>query len=167
MITRHHASGGVESLALYSEDEAYRFQLTRIWGQGPRVLFIMLNPSTATERVNDPTVERCEQRARGWGYHGFSVANIFAYRATLPADLKRAAEPVGAGNDAILASLAREAGAVLCAWGHHGSYQGRGLAVESALRGMGMALSHLGLTKGGQPRHPLYLGYAQQPERWV
>ena len=166
MITRRHASDGVESLALYSDDEVYRFQLTRVWGDGAGVLFIMLNPSTATELANDPTVERCEQRARRWGYQGFSVANIFAYRATLPVDLKRAADPVGVGNDAILASLAQEAGAVLCAWGHHGAYLGRGLATERALRGTGLALSHLGLTKGGHPRHPLYLGYAQQPERW-
>jgi len=163
---RRHASGGVESLALYSDDEAYRFQLTRRWGDSVGVLFIMLNPSTATERTNDPTVERCEQRARRWGFQGFTVANIFAFRATLPADLKRAADPVGVGNDAILASLAREAGAVLCAWGHHGSYLDRGLVTERAFRAEGLALSHLGLTKGGHPRHPLYLGYAQQPERW-
>jgi hypothetical protein len=167
MITRRHEVAGCESLAVYSEDEAYRFALTRRWGAGQGLLFIMLNPSTATELANDPTVERCEQRARAWGYPGFSVANIFAFRATRPADLKRSAEPVGAGNDAVLADLARRAGQVICAWGLHGAHQGRGAAVEERLRDEGVALWHLGLTKGGHPRHPLYLGYDRQAEPWA
>ena len=167
MIIRHHQKGDASSEAVYSDCERYRYSLTRVWRcEGTRVLFVMLNPSTATEVQNDPTVERCERRARALGFGGFAVANIFAFRATRPADLKRAADPVGMGNDALLASLAREAGAVLCAWGHHGSYLGHGPATERALRGAGLALSHLGLTKGGHPRHPLYLGYEQQPERW-
>ena len=166
MITRRHVSGGVESVAQYSDDEAHRFELTRRWGAGPGLLFIMLNPSTATELANDPTVERCEQRARRWGYPAFIVANVFAFRATRPADLKRAADAVGPGNDAVLSTLARQAGQAICAWGLHGAHLGRGAGVEAMLRREGLALWHLGLTKGGHPRHPLYLSYDRQPEPW-
>ena len=166
MITRRHVLEGCESLAVYSGDEAHRFELTRRWGDGAGVLFIMLNPSKATEAANDPTVERCEQRARRWGYPAFTVANVFAFRATLPADLKRSADPVGAGNDLVLTALARQAGRVICAWGVHGAHQGRGAAVEALLRGEGPGLWHLGLTKDGHPRHPLYLGYDRQTEPW-
>lgn len=166
MITRRHVQGGVESLAVYSNDEAHRFELTRRWGEGAGLLFIMLNPSRATELANDPTVERCEQRARRWGFPAFSVGNIFAFRATFPADLKRAADPVGVANDAVLTGLARQGGQVICAWGVHGAHLGRGAAVETRLRGEGLALWHLGLTKGGHPRHPLYLAYDRQPEPW-
>jgi hypothetical protein len=167
MITRRHVSPGCESHAVYSADEAHRYELTRRWGDGAGVLFIMLNPSTATELANDPTVGRCEARARHWGYPAFSVANVFAFRATLPADLKRAPDPVGAENDAVLTRLARQAGQVVCAWGVHGAYQGRGPAVEAMLRRENLALWHLGLTKEGHPRHPLYLGYARQAEPWL
>lgn len=68
-------------------------------GAGGSLLYILLNPSTATEEHNDPTVERCERRARALGYGGFAVTNLFAFRATRPEDLKRAGAPVGPGND--------------------------------------------------------------------
>jgi hypothetical protein len=131
-----------------------------------RVCFIMLNPSTATEMQNDPTVERCERRARALGFDGFAVANIFAYRATDPKVMRAVVDPVGPGNDVAILEWADWAGAVICAWGTHGLYLGRGQAVEAALRGAGRPLQHLGLTQGGQPRHPLYVGYDRQPQTW-
>jgi hypothetical protein len=99
MITRAFTKGDAESEAVYSDCENYRFLLTRTWGDGPRALFIMLNPSTATEFQNDPTVERCERRARALGYGAFRVTNIFAWRATDPRDMRAAPDPVGAEND--------------------------------------------------------------------
>ena len=79
MITRTHTKGDAPSTAVYSDCERYRYSLTRIWNPaGPKVLFVMLNPSTATEVQNDPTVERCERRARALGFGGFRVTNIFA-----------------------------------------------------------------------------------------
>ena len=85
MITRTHLKGDADSVAVYSPCERYRYLLTRVWdGAGPRALFVMLNPSTATEFQNDPTVERCERRARALGFGAFRVANIFAFRATDP-----------------------------------------------------------------------------------
>ncbi|MCU9847908.1 DUF1643 domain-containing protein [Defluviimonas sp. WL0024] len=166
MITRRHEDGETRSAALYSDCGAYRYLLRRDWGKGGRLLFVLLNPSTATEERNDPTVERCERRARAMGFGGFTVANIFGYRATDPRELKRAAAPVGPHNDAALLAAASEAALVLCGWGVHGTHLGRGLEVAAALRAADVPLWHLGLTRGGHPRHPLYVGYARHPEPW-
>ena len=167
MITRDFLKGDARSTAVYSECERYRYLLTRVWNDdAPRALFVMLNPSTATEVQNDPTVERCERRARALGFDGFAVANIFGFRATDPRVMRAAADPVGPGNDAAILELAGWAGRVICAWGTHGVHLGRGRAVEAALRGAGHRLQHLGLTQGGQPKHPLYVGYGRQPQDW-
>lgn len=166
MITRGHAAAGTRSEALYSDCESYRYLLSRDWGEGGRLLYVLLNPSTATEERNDPTIERCERRARAAGFGGFAVANIFAFRATDPSDLKRAADPVGAENDGVLAEAVADAAMILCGWGAHGGHRGRGEAVARQLRARGHMLWHLGLTKAGHPRHPLYIGYARAPELW-
>lgn len=166
MITRQFTKADAQSEAVYSDCERYRFLLTRTWGSGPRALFIMLNPSTATEIQNDPTVERCERRARALGYGAFRVTNIFAYRATDPKAMRAVDDPVGPENDqAILGSLAW-ADTVICAWGNHGLHRGRGAEVEANLRAAGARLHHLGLTNQGQPVHPLYISYDRQPQPW-
>jgi hypothetical protein len=167
MITRHHLKGDAASSAVYSDCERYRYLLTRVWQPaGPRALFVLLNPSTATEAQNDPTVERCERRARALGFGGFRVTNIFAFRATDPRLMRAAADPVGPGNDAAIIDSLDWADTIICAWGAHGAHLGRGAAVEAMLRGSGRGLHHLGLTRAGAPRHPLYIGYARQPEPW-
>ncbi|MFZ9685799.1 MAG: DUF1643 domain-containing protein [Gemmobacter sp.] len=167
MIERTHRKGDADSRALYSPCMAYRFALERIWSGGPRLLFVALNPSTATEVENDPTVERCERRARAMGYGGFGVANIFALRATDPRAMRAHPEPVGAGNDAAILRAAGGADRIIACWGAHGAHLGRGAAVAAMLRGAGHALWHLGLTQAGDPRHPLYLPYARAPEPWA
>ncbi len=167
MITKAHQKGDAASVAVYSDCEAYRYDLTRIWdASGPKALFVMLNPSTATEYQNDPTVERCERRARTLGYGAFRVANIFAYRATDPKVMRAIADPVGPANDEAIANGAVWADRIICAWGSHGAHLTRGAAVETLLRGIAKPLWHLGLTQAGQPKHPLYIGYDRQPELW-
>lgn len=168
MIRRDHVTDAAASWALYSPCETYRYALTRTWDEGGRRLtFVMLNPSTASEVKNDPTVERCERRARTLGYGAFRVTNIFAYRATDPRDLKAAAEPVGAGNDTALREGVDWADTVIAAWGAHGAHLGRGMEVRDLLRDTEAELFHLGLTMGGHPRHPLYVSYAQRPQVWA
>lgn len=167
MIIRSHTKGDAPSTAVYSPCEAYRYALTRVWNpQGRRVTFVMLNPSTATEVQNDPTVERCERRARALGYGAFRVCNIFAFRATDPKVMRAQADPVGPANDAAILEGADWAEAVVCAWGTHGAHLDRGRAVEFLLRAAGCPLFHLGLSQAGHPRHPLYIGYDRQPEPW-
>ena len=168
MITRHHLKGDAESVAIYSPCERYRYRLTRVWDRaGPNALFVMLNPSTATEVQNDPTVERCERRARALGYGAFCVVNIFAFRATDPQVMRAQTDPVGPENDAMIVGSARDwADRIICAWGTHGAYLGRGPQVEGLLRETRKPLFHLGLSKAGHPKHPLYIGYDRQPEIW-
>ena len=167
MITREFLKGDAVSTAVYSECERYRYLLTRVWApEAPRALFVMLNPSTATEVQNDPTVERCERRARTLGFGAFRVTNIFAWRDTDPRRMRAAADPVGPGNDAAIRDSAAWADRIIAAWGTHGEHLGRGPAVAALLRATGRAVHHLGLTQAGHPRHPLYIGYAQQPRLW-
>ncbi len=167
MIRRDFQKGDAASWAVYSDCERYRYELTRIWEPaGGRALFVMLNPSTATEVQNDPTVERCERRARALGFGAFRVTNIFAWRATDPRDMRAAADPVGPENDAAILAGADWADRIICAWGAHGEHLGRGPQVEALLRATGHPLFHLGLTRAGHPKHPLYISYARQPEPW-
>ncbi|PWE29403.1 hypothetical protein DDZ14_17250 [Maritimibacter sp. 55A14] len=167
MITRTHLKGDAASTAVYSDCERYRYALTRVWdGAGRRALFVMLNPSTATEVQNDPTVERCERRARTLGFGAFRVCNIFGWRATDPRAMRATANPVGPQNDAAILEGCGWADSIVCAWGTHGAHLDRGPEVERLMRGTGRALHHLGLSKAGHPKHPLYIGYAVQPEPW-
>lgn len=167
MIIRHYRKGDAESTAVYSDCERYRYLLTRVWEDaGPKALFVMLNPSTATEVQNDPTVERCERRARTLGFGAFRVTNIFAFRATDPRVMRAEPDPVGEANDAAIAESAYWADRIICAWGTHGDHLDRGRMVEALLRATGRPLWHLGLTQGGAPKHPLYIGYDRQPEPW-
>jgi hypothetical protein len=127
----------------------------------------MLNPSTATETQNDPTVERCERRARALGFGSFHVANIFAYRATDPKNMRAQTDPVGPANDAAILAATGQAQQIICAWGSHGAHLSRGTQVETLLRRTGLPLFHLGLTLAGMPKHPLYIGYQVQPLAWA
>ncbi|MFN4170120.1 MAG: DUF1643 domain-containing protein [Pseudorhodobacter sp.] len=166
-MIRRHESGGTVSEADFSGCGRYRYALTRLWQpDAPRLLWIMLNPSTASELRNDPTVARCESRARGMGFGAFRVVNLFAFRATDPRELRRAAAPKGPRNDTTIAAGAVWADVVLCAWGGHGIWQGRGDEAEATLRRAGHALWHLGLTATGHPRHPLYLPSNTLPQVW-
>lgn len=167
LIIRRHIDARATSEATYSHCEAYRYTLTRVWDDtAPRCLFIMLNPSTATEIANDPTIERCERRARALGYGAMRIVNIFAFRATDPSDLKRADDPVGTDNLQALADGATWADDVLCAWGAHGAHLNQGRATARGLAATCTKLRTLGLTKDGHPRHPLYVSYARAPTQW-
>ncbi len=173
MITKHFTKGDAVSEAIYSDCEQYRYSLTRIWdATGSRALFVMLNPSTATEVQNDPTVERCERRARALGFGGFRVTNIFAWRDTDPQKMRAALDPVGPMNDETIRLSALDwvrgnDDQIICAWGAHGDHLKRGFIVKELLRKCGKPLYSLGLTKSGHPKHPLYIGYSIQPEPWV
>lgn len=164
MIERFARRGKIESRALYSACETYRYGLERRWEDGGMLLYVMLNPSTATEERNDPTIERCQRRAVALGFGAMRIANLFAFRATRPEVLKRASDPVGPQNDALLQDWSGEAALTLAAWGVHGAFQGRAGAVAPMLTG---DVRHLGLTQAGHPRHPLYVPYAQDPLPWT
>jgi hypothetical protein len=140
--------------AVFSPDRVYRYTLTRTWDSGPTVAFIGLNPSTADETVDDPTIRRCIGFAKRWGYGTLVMLNLFAFRATDPRVMRAAGDPIGPENNAYIQAVAAEAGDVVAAWGVHGSYLGRDRAVRDLLF---WRPSALGLTKDGHPRHPLYV----------
>jgi hypothetical protein len=95
--------------------------------------------------------------ARAWGYGGIRVVNLFAFRATRPQQLQEAADPVGSANDGFILRAAKGADRVVAAWGCHGVYRGRDREVMALLDRIGAPAACLGTTKGGSPRHPLYL----------
>lgn len=131
---------------------------------GGLCVFVCLNPSTATESVDDPTVRRCIAYATAWGYTTLQVLNLFAWRATDPAELYRAADPVGPANDGWLTRVGQAADMLVCAWGVHGHYLERGQQVLELLRELGTEPQALHLTADGSPGHPLYLNGNLKPK---
>lgn len=124
-------------------------------GRDSYVQFIGLNPSTADEVQDDPTIRRCIAFAKAWGFGAYCMTNIFAWRDTLPQNMKRASEPIGADNDKHLVEIAKRAGLVVAAWGNHGEYLNRGTFVRGLLSGIA-ELKCFRITSNGQPEHPLY-----------
>jgi hypothetical protein len=168
MQIRTHQTDQMVSEATYSDCGAYRYRLKRRWSDaGGLVNFVMLNPSKADEIRNDPTVERCERRARRLGFAAFCVTNIFAWRDTDPHAMRRAPCPMGPENDAVLLREAQDADQVIVAWGAHGVHLNRGPEVAKMFRTAGISMHHLGLSKHGHPRHPLYLPYDRPPILWA
>ncbi len=160
-FTKVHATG-----AEFSPERAYRYRLWREWGgTGALVCWVMLNPSTADETIEDPTIRRCIGFARAWRCRGIEAVNLFALRSTDPKALYDHADPVGPENDDAIALAAARADIVIAAWGVHGTFLGRGDAVVGMLARRGIALSCLGTTKDGHPRHPLYVAAATERVR--
>jgi hypothetical protein len=149
--------------AIFSEDRKYRYTLYRDWpmadgeerqGCGHAracVMFIGLNPSTADEVNDDPTIRRCRGFAKSWGYGAMFMLNLFAFRATDPLEMMKAVDPVGQDNDHWLVEHARSATIVVAAWGRRGEYQQRDKAVLKLIG----KIHQIG--KAEYPRHPLYL----------
>jgi hypothetical protein len=125
-------------------------------------MFIGLNPSIADENIDDPTLIRCMRFSDAWGYGGVVMANLFAFRATLPTDMKQAKNPIGRGNNQWLQKLAAESGIVIAAWGNDGRYLARSQQVRELLP----KLHYLRLNKSGEPAHPLYLPASLTPIVW-
>lgn len=143
--------------AVLSPDSKYRYRLDRRWSPGPTVAWIMLNPSTADGTSDEPTLTRITRFSKGWGFGALTVVNLYAWRATDPAELWTAADPVGPANDwhILQAVTGRE---VVVAWGAHARAERVAEVLKVLAEATGAGRPHaLALTKTGQPRHPLYL----------
>jgi len=145
--------------AVISDCGRYRYLLSRWWGPRPRILFVMLNPSTANALKDDNTIKRCIQFAMDWGYDGFDVVNLYALRSKNPKALLVEAEPVGPENDAFIRDAVRRCPVVVCAWSSHKAVKARREPVLRILRDAGVKPMCLKLAKKGkgEPWHPLYL----------
>ena len=144
----------INKTANFSSCRKYRYSLSRIWDKQKKfVLFIGLNPSTADEEMDDPTIRRCSGYAQKWGYGGFMMVNLFAYRTTLPSNLKKVKYPVGSENDKYIVKLSKKADITVAAWGDNGNLYSRDKQILSLVPN----LMCLKINKSGQPAHPLYL----------
>ncbi len=129
----------------------------------------MLNPSTADEAADDPTIRRVIGFSRAWGFGRLVVVNLFALRATRPHGLSDSPAPVGPGNDDAISEAMSAADLLLVAWGNHGVISNPGTGVRrdqevlDALAGASKAIKCLGTTNEGQPRHPLGLPALSAP----
>lgn len=161
--------------AVFSACGDYRYLLTRRLSDphcnddspnehGKLATFIMLNPSTADATRNDPTIRKCIGFARRWQCDTLQVLNLFAVRATLPHDMKRATDPVGPENlhwfAHALTPSTTTTHLIICAWGVHGAHRGQDRAILRWLNEQDIVPLALGLTQGGHPRHPLYVPYS-------
>ena len=156
----------IHSEATFSDCMNYRYQLLRVWDESlPKIMWLMLNPSTADETKNDPTLQRCENRSRDYGFGGFYVCNIFAYRATDPRDMKAQGNPIGFDNLTYILSTAAQSQKIVCGWGSHGTHKQQGFRVMASVRQC-HDLYALRLTAKGEPSHPLYLPYDSKPFLW-
>jgi len=143
--------------AQFSDDGIYRFRLWRKWSSKPRACFCMLNPSTGNETVLDPTLQRCIGFARKWGCGGIDVVNLFAIVSPDPSILRTHPDPVGPGNDEHILDVGIQAKLVVFGWGAFPMAAARAREVASLLAASGVTPWCLGVTKAGQPRHPLYV----------
>lgn len=167
-VLRHGPTSHGYATASFDSTEVYRYRLVRAWDSSlPRLAFCMLNPSTADERILDPTVRRCWGYAKSWGAGSLEVVNAYALRSTDPRALKATADPVGRpGNDEAILSAAKAADLMIVAWGAHATHLGREAEVLALLRGEGIPVACLRMTKAGHPGHPLYMPADLQPQ-WL
>lgn len=156
---------------LFSPCRRYRYTLWREWtlplhlsDPSRYAVFIGLNPSTADETNNDPTIRRCIDFANRWGYGALCVVNLFAWRDTKPTNMKKADDPVGPLNDFHLFQVVRDSGITVAAWGTHGTHLGRAAKVRSLFREAGFPIHRLRLNDDGSPEHPLYIPAETEPE---
>lgn len=153
----------ITSSARFNSTRTHRYSLWRIWNENIKPLVVIgLNPSTADEYENDPTVSKCIVWAREWGFGGLIMLNIFAYRATDPKEMKRHPEPVGEDNNKHILKHCERAGLILCAWGNDGAFRDRAKEVLALLESFDLYC--MGTNQDGSPKHPLYLKYKTKRE---
>lgn len=155
-----------EREAVLSPCGRYRYLLTRRWSDGPPLVFVMLNPSTADALVDDPTIRRCRDFARREGFAGLTVVNLFALRSPHPRDLLPSVDPVGGNVDALI-NVIPWAERVVVGWGK-APITRLPIGVEQIdlVRSLRPDLYCLKLNGDGSPQHPLYIPKTQPLIRW-
>jgi hypothetical protein len=155
----------------------YRWTLTRDWGQGKRICWVMLNPSDADHRIDDPTIRRVIHFTRSWGYTGLTVVNLYPYRSPNPKrceawatdpKLATAVKVALTRNVSIISHHCKLATMIVAAWGNN---PWDVVWLESIVDSIGQEIYCLGTTAGGAPKHPMARGKHriaddQQPVLW-
>lgn len=165
--------GDGECGAVFSPCRLWRYTLWRRWnplltGDEERLIaYIGLNPSTADERQNDPTITRLIGFAQRWQYDGMVMLNAFAWRETDRLKMLKVPEPVGEQNDEAIVTIAKHVDLVVACWGNEGAHLGRSQRVHDLVAiEARVPLHHFGLNQGGEPKHPLYLKSSTELERF-
>lgn len=160
----HQRGGAMHRAAEISGCKQFRYLLSRRWANGLALTFIMLNPSTADALEDDHTIRKCIGFAKRFGFAGIVVVNLFAYRATDPAELRRAGFPPGPLNLDYLLTVtgeATKAGApIVCAWGAHARRNAFAAELVAGMQKVGADLRALRILDDGTPAHPLTLPYS-------
>ena len=156
-----------DSGARISDDEVYRYRLWRIWGSCiDRLVYIMLNPSTADAMKDDPTIRKCVGFAKIFGFDRIDVVNLYAYRATKPTVLQQVSDPIGPQNDNEIFKCCNKASKIVCAWGRQPFARQRARTVAHLLTEAGNKLYCLETNSDGSPMHPLYVPYDNIMVEW-
>jgi hypothetical protein len=163
-----HVAYGAERICRHCGKHEYAdFTEGRIggpWrGVTKTVAFIGLNPSTADATKDDPTIRKCKGFAKRWGMDWMVMLNLFAFRATVPAHMKKAADPVGPENDDYFGRILPKVDLIVCAWGVHGAFKNNTRVADASalfaqLHGQ-WKVQCLGSNDDGSPKHPLYVPY--------
>lgn len=157
-------------------EEKWRYWLLRRWDHGPVVLWVMLNPSTADGELDDATIRKCRGFSQRWGFAGLRVVNLYALRSRDKRDLRRLALPaaaIGPDNDRVIAEEAGSpsVGLIVVAWGTdvgpRKTRPGEVLEIVRAHKRPDVPIKAIWKCKGGQPGHPLLVGYRMEPFEWT
>lgn len=172
MIIKQHNTLIQQSEAHFSDCEKYRYWLRRDWDLSlPAISFLMLNPSTADEMQNDPTIERCQRRAIAMGYGSMIIVNLFPFRMTDSTQLNTVNDLLGnaAEADNCILRAAQASIMTVCGWGKHPLAAARGQAVLLLLKNANLQdkVKCLQLNADNSPQHPLYIAYSKQPVPFV
>jgi hypothetical protein len=158
----------VEKKAFFDEDKIYRYLLHRKWGDSKKkITWIMLNPSTADEIVDDPTIRRCIGFSQKFHADELDIVNLFAFRSTNPKQLYSIDNPIGHDNDTYIKQSIETSFLVVLGWGNHGKLLNRSTEVSSKLiRQYSDKIYVLKILKNGEPGHPLYIAYSAELQKF-
>lgn len=138
--------------AIFSEDKKYRYVLWRIWDKNkPLIMFIGLNPSTANEYIDDPTIRRIKTFTKIWEYGGFYMLNLFTYITVYPEELIKCNNPLKLANW-YLEIYVKKCEKIVFAWGSFQEAKNRAEEIINRLKGYALKIN-----KDGMPAHPLYI----------
>lgn len=154
----------MEYNAILSEDKEYRYMLSRTWNKNKKIImFVWLNPSTADDKINDPTITRCINYTKEWWYWWFIMCNLFAYRSTNPNNMKKYKNPIWKDNDKYIELYYNKTEKVICMWWNHWNFMMQSKNFKEKYK---EKLFFLEKNKSWEPKHLLYSKSNLKPRKF-